>query len=79
MRQTLNAVANSWNTGIFVWTAGYTAQNPLTGVGGSDLASYLLGYPLEALQATANQTCRAAVLSRTVRYRRLARYQAAYF
>ncbi len=55
MRQTLNAVANSWNTGIFVWTAGYTAQNPLTGVGGSDLASYLLGYPLEALQATANK------------------------
>jgi hypothetical protein len=56
MRQTLNAVANSWNTGIFVWTAGFTGQNSLTAVGGSDLASYLLGYPDVALQATTNPT-----------------------
>jgi hypothetical protein len=54
MRQTLNAVANSWNTGIFVFTSGYTSQNPFTAVGGSDLASYLLGDPVVALQATAN-------------------------
>jgi hypothetical protein len=52
MRQTLNAVANSWNTGIFAFTAGFTSQNPETAVGGSDLASYLLGNPDLALQAT---------------------------
>jgi hypothetical protein len=52
MRQTLNAVANSWNSGIFVFTAGFTSQNPETAVGGSDLASYLLGNADLALQAT---------------------------
>lgn len=43
MRQTLNAAANSWNSGVFLFTSGFTAQNPLTGVGGDDFASFLMG------------------------------------
>jgi hypothetical protein len=56
MRQTLNAAANSWSSGVFIWTAGFTSQNALTAVGGIDMASYLLGYPLVALQATTYPT-----------------------
>ena len=56
MRQTLNAAANSYSSGVFIWTAGFTGQNPETAVGGIDLASYLLGYPLLALQATTYPT-----------------------
>lgn len=54
MRQTLNAAANSWNSGIFEFTSGFTSQNPLTAVGGDDFATFLLGYPIVALQANVN-------------------------
>ncbi len=44
-RGTFNYVQTNVSAGIFYFNNGFTAQNPLTGVDGLGLASYLLGYP----------------------------------
>jgi Carboxypeptidase regulatory-like domain/TonB dependent receptor len=45
LRATFNYVQENVSAGLYTFNNGFTAQNPLTGVGGLGLASYLLGYP----------------------------------
>lgn len=45
LRATFNYVQNNISSGDYSFSPGFTSQNPLTGVGGLALASYLLGYP----------------------------------
>jgi Carboxypeptidase regulatory-like domain/TonB dependent receptor len=45
LRATFNYVQNNISSGDYSFSPGFTAQNPLTGVGGLGLASFLLGYP----------------------------------
>jgi Carboxypeptidase regulatory-like domain len=45
LRATFNYVQENVSAGIYTFNNGFTAQNPLTGVGGLGLASFLLGYP----------------------------------
>ncbi len=44
-RGTFNYVQTNNSSGAFSFNNGFTAQNPLSGVGGLGLASFLLGYP----------------------------------
>jgi hypothetical protein len=45
LRATFNYVQNNISSGDYSFSPGFTAQNPLTGVGGLGLATFLLGYP----------------------------------
>lgn len=45
LRATWNYTQNNLSAGLFSFNNSFTSQNPLTGVGGSSLASFLLGYP----------------------------------
>ncbi|MGB7353679.1 MAG: carboxypeptidase-like regulatory domain-containing protein [Acidobacteriaceae bacterium] len=45
LRATFNYVQDNISSGDYSFSPGFTAQNPLTGVGGLGLASFLLGYP----------------------------------
>lgn len=45
LRATFNYVQNNISAGDYSFSPGFTSQNPLTGVGGLGLASFLLGYP----------------------------------
>lgn len=45
LRATFNYVQTNDSSGDYSFTPGFTAQNPLTGVNGLGLASFLLGYP----------------------------------
>lgn len=47
IRSTFNYVQNNISSGDFDFNNSFTAQNPLTGVGGLGLASFLLGYPAD--------------------------------
>ncbi len=42
---TLNSTLNNTSSGFFTFTQNFTASNPLNPVGGSGLASFLLGFP----------------------------------
>ncbi len=44
-RDLYNNVQNNTSSGNYTFNNGFTSQNPLTNVGGSGLASFLLGYP----------------------------------
>jgi hypothetical protein len=44
-RDLYNNVQNNTSSGNYTFNNGFTAQNPLTSVGGAGLASFLLGYP----------------------------------
>ena len=65
MRGTFNYAQANTSAGIFSFSNGFTAQNPLTGVGGLGLASFLLGYPssgnITALIPTAGEQLYPAV------------------
>jgi Carboxypeptidase regulatory-like domain len=45
LRGTFDYAQANTSAGIWNFSNGFSAQNPLTGVGGAGLASYLLGYP----------------------------------
>ena len=45
LRGTFDYAQANTSAGIWNFSNGFSAQNPLTGVGGTGLASYLLGYP----------------------------------
>lgn len=45
LRATFNYVQNNISSGDYTFSPGFTSQNPLTGVNGLGLASFLLGYP----------------------------------
>lgn len=45
LRGTFDYAQANTSAGIFNFSNGFTAQNPLTSVGGTGLASFLLGYP----------------------------------
>jgi len=45
MRATFNYVQDNISSGDYSFSPGFTSQNPVTGVGGLGLASFLLGYP----------------------------------
>lgn len=45
LRATFNYVQDNISSGDYSFSPGFTAQNPVTGVGGLGLASFLLGYP----------------------------------
>ena len=44
-KTTFNYAQNNISSGLFNFNNGFTAENPLTAVGGAGLASFLLGYP----------------------------------
>jgi hypothetical protein len=48
LRATFNYVQENVSSGLYTFNNGFTAQNPLSGVGGLGLASFLLGYPTSA-------------------------------
>ena len=48
LRATFNYVQQNQSAGLYTFNNGFTAQNPLSGVGGLGLASFLLGYPTSA-------------------------------
>jgi hypothetical protein len=48
LRATFNYVQENVSSGLYTFNNGFTAQNPLTGVDGLGLASFLLGYPTSA-------------------------------
>jgi hypothetical protein len=45
LRATFNYVQDNISSGDYSFSPGFTSQNPLTGVGGTGLATFLLGYP----------------------------------
>lgn len=45
LRATFNYVQNNISSGDYSFSPGFTSQNPITGVGGLGLATFLLGYP----------------------------------
>jgi hypothetical protein len=45
LRATFNYVQDNISSGDYSFSPGFTSQNPLTGVGGQGLATFLLGYP----------------------------------
>jgi hypothetical protein len=45
LRATFNYVQDNISSGDYSFSPGFTSQNPLTGVGGLGLATFLLGYP----------------------------------
>jgi hypothetical protein len=51
LRATFNYVQENVSAGLYTFNNGFTAQNPLTGVDGLGLASFLLGYPTSANSA----------------------------
>jgi hypothetical protein len=51
LRATFNYVQENVSAGLYTFNNGFTAQNPLTGVDGLGLASFLLGYPTSANMA----------------------------
>jgi Carboxypeptidase regulatory-like domain/TonB dependent receptor len=48
LRATFNYVQENVSAGLYTFNNGFTAQNPLSGVGGLGFASFLLGYPTSA-------------------------------
>ena len=51
LRATFNYVQENVSAGLYSFNNGFTAQNPLTGVGGEGFASFLLGNPSSANSA----------------------------